>query len=197
MKKGCLIIGIIFLLIVGIGVITAISSYNKMVELNEAVTGQWGQVENVYQRRLDLIPNLVSTVKGYAAHEKETLTGVIEARAKATSVTIKADNLDEESIKKYQEAQSGVSSALSRLMMVQEKYPDLKANTNFMDLQNQLKSTEDGIAAERKKFNEIAQSYNTYIRKFPKNIWAGIFGFKTKGYFEADAEARKAPKVQF
>jgi LemA protein len=168
-----------------------------MVSLEEGVTAQWSQVENVYQRRADLIPNLVNTVKGYAAHEKETLQGVIEARAKATSVNISPENLNAQSLQQFQEAQSGLSSALSRLMVVVEKYPDLKANQNFLDLQAQLEGTENRIAVERRRFNETAQNYNTTIRKFPKNIMANIFGFEKKNYFEAEKGAEKAPTVQF
>ncbi|HPD95207.1 MAG: LemA family protein [Bacteroidales bacterium] len=172
-------------------------SYNNMVQKEEAVTAQWGNVENVYQRRMDLIPNLVNTVKGYADFEKQTLTQVIEARAKATQVKISPDNLNAESLKQFQSAQGDLSSALSRLMVVVEKYPDLKANQNFLDLQAQLEGTENRIAVERRKFNEMAQDYNTYIRKFPKNIWASMFGFEKKAYFEAEKGAEKAPTVQF
>lgn len=168
-----------------------------MVSMEEGVTAQWSQVENVYQRRSDLIPNLVNTVKGYADFEKETLTQVIEARAKATSVNINPDKLDAQSIQNFQNAQSGLSSALSKLMVVVEKYPDLKANLGFLDLQAQLEGTENRITVERMKFNESAQTYNTFIRKFPKNIFAGMFGFEKKAYFEAEAGAEKAPEVQF
>jgi LemA protein len=171
--------------------------YNKMVQLDEGVTAQWSQVENVYQRRADLIPNLVNTVKGYAAFEKETLTGVIEARAKATSVNINPQNLSQENLNQFQKAQEGLSSALSRLMVVVEKYPDLKANQNFMDLQAQLEGTENRITVERMKFNESAQTLNTYIRKFPQLIVAKIFGFKNRAYFQAAAGAEKAPEVKF
>ena len=171
--------------------------YNTMVEKQEAVTAQWSQVENVYQRRADLIPNLVSTVKGYAAHEQETLTGVVEARAKATSVNIDPSKLDASSIQKFQAAQDGLSSALSKLMVVVERYPDLKANQNFLELQSQLEGTENRIAVERKKFNETAQAYNTYIRKFPNNFDAGWFDFEKKDYFEATKGAEEAPKVEF
>lgn len=171
--------------------------YNTMVSMEEAATAQWAQVENVYQRRADLIPNLVNTVKGYADFEQETLTQVIEARSKATSVNVNADDLNPESIAAFQKAQSGLSSALSRLMVVVEKYPDLKANQNFLELQAQLEGTENRIAVERKKFNETVQSYNTYIRKFPQNFIAGWFDFEKKGYFEADEGASKAPTVTF
>src|SRR5690554_5489416 len=171
--------------------------YNKMVELREGVDAQWAQVENVYQRRADLIPNLVNTVKGYAAHEKETLEGVVNARAKATSTTINADNLDAAALQKFQAAQDGLSSALSRLMVVVEKYPDLKANQNFLELQAQLEGTENRIANERMKFNESAKDFNTYIRKFPKNIYAGMFGFEKRAYFESAEGADVAPTVEF
>jgi LemA protein len=171
--------------------------YNTMVEKQEAVTAQWSQVENVYQRRADLIPNLVSTVKGYADFEQETLTGVIEARAKAMSVTVDPSKLDASSIQKFQAAQDGLTSALGKLMLLKEAYPDLKANQNFLELQSQLEGTENRIAVERKKFNETAQDYNTYIRKFPNNMIAGMFDFEKKEYFEADAGAATAPKVEF
>ena len=171
--------------------------YNTMIEKQEAVTAQWSQVENVYQRRADLIPNLVNTVKGYADFEQETLTGVIEARAKATSVNIDPTNLNPGAIQQFQAAQDGLSSALSKLMVVVERYPDLKANTNFLELQSQLEGTENRIAVERKKFNESVKGYNTYIRKFPNNLVAGIFDFEKFAYFEADQGAEKAPKVEF
>jgi len=171
--------------------------YNKMVEMDEQVTSQWAQVENVYQRRADLIPNLVNTVKGYAAHERETLEGVIEARSKATSVNIDPKNLTPESIQQFNQAQDGLSSALSRLMVVVERYPDLKANQNFLDLQAQLEGTENRITVERQKFNQTTQTYNAYIRKFPQVIYAGWFGFVKKTYFEAQQGAEKAPEVQF
>lgn len=168
-----------------------------MVEKQEAVTAQWAQVENVYQRRADLIPNLVATVKGYADFEQETLTAVIEARAKATGITVDPTNPDASSIQQFQAAQDGLSSALSRLMVVVERYPDLKANQNFLELQAQLEGTENRISVERKKFNDTAREYNTYIRKFPNNLIAGMFDFDKKEYFEADAGAEKAPKVEF
>ena len=168
-----------------------------MVTMDETVVSQWAQVENVYQRRADLIPNLVATVKGYAAHEQETLTGVVEARAKATSTTIDPSNLNAESIQAFQQAQGGLSSALSKLMVVVERYPDLKANQNFLELQAQLEGTENRITVERQKFNNSAQAYNTYIKKFPKNIYANIFGFDAKAYFKAQENAEQAPKVEF
>ncbi|MCF6332176.1 MAG: LemA family protein [Draconibacterium sp.] len=171
--------------------------YNTMVEMDEQVTSSWAQVENVYQRRADLIPNLVNTVKGYATHEQETLTGVVEARSKATSVNIDPSNLSPQAIQQFNQAQQGLSSALSRLMVVVEKYPDLKANQSFLDLQAQLEGTENRIAVERRKFNETTQTYNAYIRKFPRMIYAGWFGFEKKTYFEAQQGADKAPEVQF
>ena len=171
--------------------------YNKMVEMDEQVTSQWAQVENVYQRRADLIPNLVNTVKGYAAHESETLEGVIEARSKATSINVDPKNLTPETIQQFNQAQEGLSSALSRLMVVVESYPDLKANQNFLDLQAQLESTENRITVERMKFNEATQNYNAYIRKFPQVIYAGWFDFEKKTYFEAQQGAEKAPEVKF
>ena len=168
-----------------------------MVTMQEGVTAQWSQVENVYQRRSDLIPNLVNTVKGYADFEKETLTQVIEARAKATAVNINPDKLDAQSLQNFQNAQSGLSSALSKLMVVVEKYPELKANQGFLDLQAQLEGTENRITVERQKFNQTAQTYNTFIRTFPKNIFAGMFGFEKKAYFESEKGAEKAPQVKF
>ena len=171
--------------------------YNTMVDLDETVNQSWSQVENVYQRRADLIPNLVNTVKGYAEHEKSTLEGVIEARAKATSVNVNADNLSAQSLQQFQEAQQGLSSALARLMVVVEKYPDLKANQNFMQLQAQLEGTENRIAVERQRFNKAAEAYNKYIRKFPNNLFAGMFGFEKKPCFKSDSGAEKAPEVKF
>lgn len=173
------------------------NSYNSMVTLEEGVSAQWAQVENVYQRRADLIPNLVNTVKGYADHEKETLEGVINARAKATSVNVDANNLTPETFAAFQQAQDGLSSALSRLMVVVERYPDLKANQNFLELQAQLEGTENRITVERKKFNDVTRDYNTYIKQFPKNMLANMFGFDDKPYFKAIEGAEKAPEVQF
>lgn len=171
--------------------------YNSMVKLDEQVSSQWAQVENVYQRRVDLIPNLVSTVKGAANFEKETLTQVIEARAKATSITVDPTNLTPESIAQFQAAQGGLSQSLGRLMATVEAYPELKANQNFLELQAQLEGTENRITVERQKFNTVTQEYNSMIRTFPNNLTAGMFGFKAKGYFQADAGANKAPKVAF
>lgn len=168
-----------------------------MVQLDEQVQSQWAQVENVYQRRADLIPNLVASVKGAAAHEQETLTSVIEARAKATSIKVDPDKLTPENIEKYQQAQGELSTALGRLMMVTENYPQLKANQNFLELQAEISGTENRISVERRKFNEVTQTYNSKIRSFPNNLMAGIFGFEKKGYFQAEAGANKAPKVEF
>lgn len=171
--------------------------YNSLVTQDESVKTAWSQVENQYQRRLDLIPNLVNTVKGYASHERATLEGVINARANATKTTIDPTNLNEETMKQFQAAQGELSSALSRLMVVVERYPDLKANQNFMELQAQLEGTENRISVERKRFNEVAQNYNTNIRSFPTNILAGMFGFHPKAYFAAESGAEKAPTVEF
>lgn len=195
MKKWIIIGAIILVVILIYSSIKG--SYNNMVTKDEAVKSQWGTVESAYQRRMDLIPNLVNTVKGYADFEKTTLTQVIEARAKATQVTIKPENLNAESMQQFQAAQGQLSSALSRLLMTVEQYPNLKANEGFLDLQKQLEGTENRIAVERRKFNEMAQDYNTYIRSFPKNIWANLFGFEKKTYFEAEQGAEKAPKVNF
>nr|WP_235917495.1 LemA family protein [Hymenobacter busanensis] len=168
-----------------------------MNELDQKVQAQWANVQNSYQRRSDLIPNLVNTVKGAANFEKSTLTQVIEARAKASSVQLSADQLTPENIKRFQEAQSQVSAGLGRLLAVSEAYPDLKANANFQELQAQIEGTENRINVERQKFNDVTREYNTYVRSFPNNLFAGIFGFKQKGYFEADAAAQKAPSVNF
>lgn len=200
MKKGCLISIIIigFLALVVIAVITwGTKVYNGMVTMQESVTGQWGNVETSYQRRNDLIPNFVNTVKGAANFEQTTLTQVIEARSKATSVTIDPTKMTAENMKQFQQAQGEVSSALSRLMVVVEKYPELKATQNFRDLQVELEGTENRISVERRKFNEVALTYNTYIRRFPQSFLAGMFGFQSKPYFEAVAGAEKAPEVKF
>ena len=173
------------------------SGYNAMVMKQEAVQAQWAQVENVYQRRADLIPNLVATVKGYAEHEQGTLTAVIEARAKATGVTIDPSNITPEQLAQFQEAQDQLSGALSRLLVSIERYPELKANENFMALQSQLEGTENRITVERQKFNETAMDYNQYIRKFPRNIIANMFDFEKVGYFKAQAGSEVAPKVEF
>jgi LemA protein len=171
--------------------------YNNLVNKEETVSQQWANVENVYQRRSDLIPNLVATVKGAANFEQKTLTDVIEARAKATSVNINPKNLDEASLARFQEAQDGLSSALARLMVVVENYPQLKATQNFAELQAQLEGTENRISVERMKFNEVAQAYNAYARRFPGNIIAGMTGFSQKAYFKSQPGAEKAPAVQF
>ncbi len=192
-NRTWIIVGAILLLVILWGV----KRYNSFVALEEGVTGQWANVENVYQRRADLIPNLVNTVKGYADFEQETLTQVIEARAKATSVTIDPTNLTPESLAAFQQAQDGLSSALSRLLVTIERYPDLKANQNFLELQSQLEGTENRIALERRKFNEITRGFNTSIRKFPNSLIAGITGFDQKGYFEAVAGSDVAPVVEF
>lgn len=193
MKKTLAIV----IIIVVVMVAWAVSAYNGLVAEQQKVESSWAQVENVYQRRVDLIPNLVATVKGYAKHEKETLEGVVQARANATSVKIDASHLDEASLKKFQDAQGELGRALSKLLAIQESYPDLKANENFKELQAQLEGTENRITVERRNFNEIAQSYNTKVRQFPTNIFAGIFGFSTKPYFQAQAGADKAPTVSF
>ena len=196
MKKGC--IGLIVLGIIALALFGWVkNSYNGLVKDQESVETAWAQVENVYQRRADLIPNLVETVKGYAKHEQETLEGVIEARANATKVTIDPSKMTPEDLKKYQEAQGEVTNALSRLIAVSESYPDLKANQNFLELQNQLEGTENRITVERNKFNEVARTYNTKRRTFPTNIIAGIFNFEEKPYFQAQEGADKAPKVDF
>jgi len=171
--------------------------YNNLVTLREQVNRDWSNVENVYQRRADLIPNLVATVKGYAAHEQETFTRVTEARANATKVTIDAANMTDEDLRRFQAAQGEISSALSRLLAVAENYPELKANQNFLELQAQLEGTENRIAVERRKFNETATTYNTAVKTFPAVIFAGWFGFRERPYFEAQAGSETAPKVEF
>lgn len=188
---------IILMAIVALFSMTSCSTYNNMVTQEEGVNSAWSNVETQYQRRADLIPNLVSTVKGYAAHEESTLQAVVDARAKATSVNLTAEDFSEEKLAEYQKAQSAVSSALGRLIAVSENYPDLKANQNFLELQAQLEGTENRITVARKEYNEAAQSYNVSVRKFPDNIIAMIFGFKTKPYFEADESASAAPTVAF
>lgn len=187
---------IIVVIIVALGAML-VSPYNKMVQKDEGCSKAWANVENAYQRRMDLIPNLVKTVEGAANYEKGTLTEVIEARAKATSVQVDPSNLTEESLAKFQAAQDQLSSALSRLMVVVERYPELKANQNFLELQAELAGTENRIAVERGKFNETVNDYNSYIRKFPNNIIAGMFNFDKKGYFKATEGADKAPDVEF
>lgn len=185
------------IVVLALVIVWGISCYNGLVKADEGVKTAWSQVENVYQRRADLIPNLVATVKGYATHESETLEGVVAARAKATQMTVNVDELSEENIAKFQQAQGELGAALGRLMAISEAYPDLKANQNFSELQAQLEGTENRIAVERKNYNETARNYNTSIRVFPKNIIASIFGFTAKGYFEASEGAETAPKVEF
>ncbi len=191
------IVWIVILGLIFIGGCSTVGTYNSMVNKEENVKTTWSQVENVYQRRADLIPNLVEIVKGYASHEQGTFTAVIEARAKATSMTIDPSKATPAQLKAFSDAQGELSSTLSKLMVVVEQYPNLKANENFMALQSQLEGTENRIAVERKRFNEAAQGYNTYIRRFPANIFAGMFGFQSKAYFEAEEGANKAPKIKF
>jgi len=199
MSKGVLIT-VVVLAVIAFAVIGLVGKYNSMVGLQEDVDGQWGNVQNVYQRRADLIPNLVETVKGYAAHERETFEAVIQARANATKVSaeISPEALNDPGmLQQFQQAQDGLSQALGRLMVVVERYPDLKANQNFLELQNQLEGTENRIAVERRRFNDVARNYNTTIRRFPANIVAGMFGFDKRAYFEAAAGADEAPTVDF
>ena len=193
MKKSL----VVTLVAIAAVVLWLVGAYNGMVTAEEGVDTAWSQVENVYQRRADLIPNLVATVKGYAQHESETLEGVVNARAKATQITVDPENLTPEALEEFNKAQGELGSALGRLLAVTEAYPDLKANENFKELQAQLEGTENRIATERMKFNETAKEYNTMIRKFPKSILASVFGFEKKPYFEAQAGAEKAPEIQF
>ncbi len=191
------IVGFFFLLILGL-FLWGMGVYNSMVKMDEGINGAWSQVENQYQRRLDLIPNLVSTVKGYAEHEKEVFEQVANARARVGSIQATAEVVNDPALfQKFQDAQSGMSSALSRLLAVAENYPQLKANENFLQLQSQLEGTENRIAVERKRFNEVVQQYNTRIRTFPASFLAGMFGFSQKQYFRSEAGAEKAPRVQF
>lgn len=171
--------------------------YNSMVRMDEGVSSAWAQVENVYQRRADLVPNLVATVKGYAEHESSTLEAVVNARAKATQMTVDPSSLSEAEIAQFTAAQDELGAAIGRLLVSVERYPDLKANQNFLELQAQLEGTENRITVERQKFNEAARSYNVTIRRFPNNIFAGMFGFEKKGYFEASEGAEQAPAVSF
>jgi len=196
MKKTLIIVGIV---VVSLFIVYRFfaGSYNNMVNAEETTSAAWSQVQNVYQRRIDLIPNLVNTVKGMATSEKETFEAVINARAKATAVNVDASKLTPEQIQKFQSAQGELSQALGRLMVVSEQYPQLRQSEGFLNLQAQLEGTENRIAVERKSFNETVQAYNTLIRTFPNNIFAGMYGFSKKGYFEADAGAEKAPTVQF
>ena len=193
LSKNTMIIGAV----VAVLVIWGISAYNGMVKVEEQATTAWGNVQSAYQRRADLIPNLVNVVKGYASHEKETLEGVVNARAKATSINVNADDLTPEKLQQFQQAQGELSQALGRLIAVSEAYPDLKANENFMDLQKQLEGTETRINEARNTFNNTVQTYNVKIRKFPNSLLAGIFGFDKMAKFEADPEAQHAPEVKF
>ncbi len=193
MKKGV----IIAIAVVAVIVLSAISIYNSMVKMDENVTAAWAQVETQYQRRADLIPQLVNVVKGAADYERTTLESVVAARSKATSIRLTADDLTEENLAKYQKAQDELGGALGRLIAISEAYPELKANENFKELQAQLEGTENRIAVARKDFNEAVQSYNSYIRRFPKNIFAGMFGFSQKAYFKAAEGAENAPEVSF
>jgi len=196
--KGFLVALAVIAGIVLTGVFLFSGKYNSMVALDEKVKEAWSQVENVYQRRLDLIPNLVSTVKGYAAHERQTLEAVVQARSNISQMKITSDVVnDPEAMAKFEQAQQGLSGALSKLLLIVERYPDLKANQNFLALQTQLEGTENRIAVERRRFNEVARDFNTKIRVFPDNIVASVFGFKSKAYFQAQETASVAPKVEF
>ena len=194
MKKVTIII---IVAVVAIIAIWAVSGYNSLVGMDENVSNQWANVETQYQRRADLIPNLVNTVKGYAAHEKETLEGVIAARSQATQIKVDPTDLTPEKLAEYQKAQGQLATALGKLLAITENYPDLKANQNFLALQAQLEGTENRINVARKNFNDAAKTYNTTIRRFPKNILAGMFGFDKRAYFEAAEGAEQAPQVQF
>lgn len=192
-KKIVIIIAII---LIG-SIVYSVGVYNSLVNKDEDVKTAWGQVENQYQRRSDLIPNLVNTVKGYTKHEKETLESIIEARAKATQTKIDPSNLDANALQNFQQVQGALSSALSKLMVVVEKYPDLKANQNFLTLQAQLEGTENRIAYERKRFNDNSKAYNKYLRRFPNKMFADMFGFEAKDYFQAEEGAEKVIDVEF
>lgn len=196
MKKA--IIPILIIVVVGIFIYTkSVGVYNQFVQTEEVINGQWAEVETQYQRRADLIPNLVNTVKGYADFEQETLTEVVNARAKATSINLSPDNLTPENIEAFQQAQDQLSGSLSRLLVTVEKYPDLKANQGFLDLQAQLEGTENRISVARRNFNQSVQSYNANLRTFPNNLFAGWYGFETKGYFESVDGSENAPTVEF
>ena len=188
---------IITVVVIALVAIWGISSYNGLVSMDENVSNQWANVETQYQRRSDLIPNLVNTVKGYAKHESETLESVMAARSQATQVKIDPSNCTPQQLAAYQKAQGDVTTALGKLLAITENYPDLKANQNFLELQSQLEGTENRINVARKDFNDVAKEYNKTIRKFPKNIIAGMCGFEKHNYFEAEAGAEKAPKVEF
>ena len=196
MKKSLISIAVVAVVLVA-GFIWVKNTYNSLVSSSEEVSAAWAQVENVYQRRADLIPNLVATVKGYAEHESETLAAVVEARSKATSVTISPEELNEESIAAFQAAQNNLSGALGRLIAIAENYPELKASQNFSELQAQLEGTENRISVERQKFNDTALAYNKHVKMFPSNIVASIFGLEQKGYFKAAEGAQNAPVVEF
>lgn len=196
MKKGYVVL-IVVVAVVLILFFWIKGMYNSMVRMDENVSQAWAQVENVYQRRADLVPNLVATVKGYAEHESSTLEAVVEARAKATQTTVDPSNLSEEEISRFMSAQDQLGTAIGRLLVSVESYPDLKANQNFLELQAQLEGTENRITVERQKFNEAARNYNVAIRRFPNNIFAGMFGFEKKGYFEASEGAEQVPVVSF
>lgn len=192
------ILAIVVVIVLVFLVITGVSGYNRVVKLDQGVSQSWSQVENQYQRRADLIPNLVETVKGAANFEQETLTRVIEARAKATQVQITAEQLeDPEALRRFEQAQGELSSALSRLLVTVEQYPELKANANYLALQDELAGTENRIGNERRRFTETVQTYNTAVKSFPMNMLAGMFGFQPKAYFEAKEGAEEAPKVNF
>ena len=193
MKKSTIII----LAVIAVIAVWAVTGYNRLVKADEAVSTAWSNVENQYQRRADLIPNLVNTVKGYAAHEKETLDAVVAARTRATQVAVDAENLTPEMLQEYQKAQNEVGTALGRLIAIADAYPDLKANANFLELQAQLEGTENRISVERRNFNEVAKKYNTSIRTFPRNMLAGMLGFEKRPYFEAQEGAENVPVVQF
>jgi LemA protein len=197
MKKSTLVIVIILAVVVIFGGCGGVSKYNSLVQQDEVVKNKWGSVQSQYQRRADLIPNLVSTVQGAANFEKTTLTQVMEARAKATQITVNANDLSPEKIQQFQAAQGQLSAALGRLLAVSEAYPELKANQNFQDLQAQLEGTENRIAVARNDFNDAVRGYNSGVRTFPGNIIASIGGFHEKGYFEADKGSENAPKVKF
>ena len=188
---------IITVVVIALVAIWGISSYNGLVSMDENVSNQWANVETQYQRRSDLIPNLVNTVKGYAKHESETLESVMAARSQATQVKIDPSNCTPQQLAAYQKAQGDVTTALGKLLAITENYPDLKANQNFLELQSQLEGTENRINVARKDFNDTAKKYNTSLRRFPRNIIASMFGFEKRNYFEAEASAEKAPKVEF
>ncbi len=197
MKKSYIIIIVIVVVVFGINLLWGVFTYNRLITLDENISGQWGNVESSYQRRADLIPNIVNTAKGYAEFEKETLTAIIEARSKATSITIDPSNITPAQMEQFQQVQGGLSSALSRLLATFERYPDLKANENFKELINELERTENRINVERNRFNEALKPYNKKVRKFPSSIIAGATGFETKEYFKAKEGTEDAPVVEF